>query len=109
MRCLKQISASYSTVVFLDSELPSVVAAAGWREWHPGETTALETAYYAEYKSIGPGANPSARDPHSHQLSDPEAQKFLATNFLWGNDGWDPLHPESLKHVSPEIPSRMVR
>ncbi len=80
----------YSTVVFLDSQLPSAVPPAGWREWHPGETNALETSFYAEYRSTGPGANASARDPHSHQLTDSEAQKFLAKNFLRGSDGWDP-------------------
>lgn len=98
----------YSTVVFLNSDLPSAVPTAGWREWHPGETNALETAYYAEYKSVGPGANPAGRDPHSHQLSDAEARKFLAANFLRGNDGWDPLHPSGSKPGSLETPGQAV-
>ena len=80
----------YSTVVFMNSELPSAVPAAGWREWHLGETNALDTSFYAEYKSRGPGANPGGRDPHSHQLTDSEARKFMAENFLRGPDNWDP-------------------
>ncbi|MGH9523185.1 MAG: pectinesterase family protein, partial [Terriglobales bacterium] len=80
----------YSTVVFLETTLPASVPAAGWHEWHPGETTALETSYYAEYKSVGSGANPGGRDPHSHQLTAAEAQRFTAANFLRGQDGWDP-------------------
>ena len=80
----------YSTVVFLDSVLPAEVPAAGWREWHPGDTNALATAFYAEYHSAGPGANPGGREPHSHQLSPSEARRFSAANFLQGGDRWNP-------------------
>lgn len=80
----------YSTVVFLNSELPAKLAAAAWHEWHTGETHALETAFYAEYQSRGPGANPAARDPRSHQLSASEADKFSLDGFLRATDGWDP-------------------
>ena len=80
----------YSTVVFLNTDLEAPVVAAGWHEWHTGETHSLDTAFYAEYHSTGPGANPSARDPHSHQLGDAPAQNFSAANFLRGNDGWNP-------------------
>jgi polygalacturonase len=80
----------YSTVVFLNSELPEGVPAPGWREWRPGETHALETAFYAEYHSSGRGANPKGRDPHSHQLSDLEAMQFTLARFLQGQDHWDP-------------------
>jgi pectin methylesterase-like acyl-CoA thioesterase len=81
----------FSTVVFLNSELPAAVVPAGWHEWHTGETNSLETSFYAECQSTGPGANPSGRDPHSHQLSQAEVQKFVASQFLRGQDGWDPL------------------
>jgi pectin methylesterase-like acyl-CoA thioesterase len=80
----------YSTVVFLDTDLEAQVSPAGWHEWHSGETHSLDTAFYAEYHSAGPGANPSARDTHSHQLTKAEAQKFSPENFLHGDDGWNP-------------------
>ena len=80
----------YSTVVFLNAELPAVVVNAGWSEWRPTETHSLETAFYAEYRSNGPGANPSARDPHAHQLSEADAEEFSADNFLRGQDQWKP-------------------
>jgi polygalacturonase len=80
----------YSTAVFLDADLQATVVPAGWHEWHSGETHSLDTAYYAEYHSSGPGANPGSRDPHSHQLADGEAQKFSLANFLGGTDRWNP-------------------
>jgi hypothetical protein len=64
---------------------------AGWREWTPGTTHRLDTAYYAEYHSTGPGANPSAREPKSHQLTAAEAKQFETARFLAGADHW---HPE---------------
>ena len=80
----------YSTVVFLNTDLGAPIMPAGWHEWHTGETHSLDTAFYAEYHSTGAGANPGARDPHSHQLTEAEAQKFSTVNFLRGDDGWNP-------------------
>ena len=80
----------YATVVFLDSDLQARVEPSGWHEWHSGETHSLDTAYYAEYQSQGPGADPKSRDPHSHQFKDEEAQKFRVDPFLLGSDGWNP-------------------
>jgi len=80
----------YATVVFLDSEMGSHIEPAGWREWHPGETNYLETVFYAEYRSAGPGAHPGEGDPHLHKLSVEDARRFEAKRFLAGEDGWDP-------------------
>ncbi|HET7346958.1 MAG TPA: pectinesterase family protein, partial [Acidobacteriaceae bacterium] len=80
----------WATVIYLDTQMGSHIQPAGWREWHPGETTRLDTAFYAEFHSTGPGANPSAREPHSHQLTPDEAQQYLPQNFLRGSDNWNP-------------------
>jgi pectin methylesterase-like acyl-CoA thioesterase len=80
----------YSTVVFLNSALPDAIPKEGWREWRPGETHSLNTAFYGEYASTGPGGSPAGRDSHSHQLSKAEADHFAAANFLRGNDQWKP-------------------
>ncbi|HEV8591660.1 MAG TPA: pectate lyase, partial [Pyrinomonadaceae bacterium] len=47
-------------------------------------------AYFAEYKSSGPGANDAARVKWSHQLSETESKNFRAEEFLKGDDGWNP-------------------
>jgi hypothetical protein len=63
---------------------------AGWREWHPGETNYLETAFYAEYDSSGPGAGAGHRDPHTKLLDAKAAAGFDPRGFLAGKDGWEP-------------------
>ncbi len=79
-----------ATVIFLNTEMGVHINAAGWREWHPGETHRLETVYYAEYNSSGAGAHPGERDPHVHMLSAQQAEQFSPQTYLRGADGWQP-------------------
>lgn len=72
----------YATVIFLNTDIEAAVIPEGWREWHPGETETLKTATYAEYNSTGPGANPAAREPLSHQLTAAEAAKWSRAAFF---------------------------
>jgi pectin methylesterase-like acyl-CoA thioesterase len=81
---------AHAAVVFLDTEMGGHIQPAGWREWHPGETRYIETAFYGEYRSSGPGASPAARDPHTKFLSMEEAARYERKRFLAGPDGWDP-------------------
>lgn len=79
----------YASVVYLNCVMNAHIDPAGWREW--GATTHnLDTAYYAEHKSTGPGANPAAREPKSHQLTSAEAKQFETARFLAGSDHWNP-------------------
>jgi polygalacturonase len=81
---------AYATVIFLDSQMNANLEPAGWAEWHPGETHRLESSFYAEHDSAGPGSNPAQRDSHSKQLSTTEAKEYAAKSFLAGSDGWNP-------------------
>jgi polygalacturonase len=87
----------YATVVYLNSEIGGHIDPAGWREWHPGETHSIETAFYAEYNSTGPGANPSQRDPHAHLLTPEQASQYEPSIFLRGSDGWDPAKNKQMQ------------
>lgn len=80
----------YSYVVFLHTEMGAHIDPAGWREWHPGETHSLDTSYYAEFDSRGPGGSQGARDPHTHFLTAAEARAFEPEVFLAGGDHWNP-------------------
>jgi polygalacturonase len=80
----------YAKVIFLNTEMGAQILPAGWREWHPGETHSLETAYYAEYNSTGPGAHPGERDLHTKLLTAAQAAQFDTRTFL---GGWDPAAP----------------
>jgi pectin methylesterase-like acyl-CoA thioesterase len=80
----------YATVIYLNTEMGSHIDPEGWREWHPGDTHSLETAFYAEYNSTGPGAQHDKRDPHTHFLTAEQARQYETANFLRGNDNWNP-------------------
>ncbi len=80
----------FATVIFLNTEMGGFIEPAGWREWHPGETRYLETVYYAEYNSTGPGAHPAERDPHTRKLTAAEAAQYETARYLAGKDNWDP-------------------
>jgi pectin methylesterase-like acyl-CoA thioesterase len=82
---------SMATVVVLNTEMGSHIDPAGWREWHPGETHSLDTAFYAESNSTGPGAHRDQRDPHTHFLTPEQARQFEPAEFLRGSDNWNPL------------------
>lgn len=80
----------YARVIFLFTAMGSHVDPVGWREWHPGETDSLDTAWYAEYKSSGPGSSPPRRDPHTRFLTPRQAESFATKRFLGPPDNWDP-------------------
>ncbi len=78
----------YSRVVYINTELPADLRPEGWNNW--GKPANEKTAYYAESNSTGPGANPTARVPWSHQLTPAQAKPFLPATFLRGSDHWNP-------------------
>lgn len=80
----------YATVIYLNTEMGEKIDPAGWREWHPGETQSLDTAFYAEYGSTGQGAHPGERDPHIKILTPEQVRAFEPAIFLRGNDNWNP-------------------
>ena len=72
----------FASVVFMNTEMGSFIAPEGWHEWEHDGKASLPTAFYAEYKSSGAGANRARR-----QLSDEEAKQFAVTTFF---EGWNP-------------------
>lgn len=81
----------YASVVYLNTEMGSHIDPAGWREWHPGETHSIETVFYAEYDSTGPGAHPGEREPHTKFLTPEQARQYEPSVYLRGADNWNPL------------------
>ena len=80
---------SYAHTVFVGCEMGAHILPAGWHNWSKPE--AERTARYAEYKSRGPGADPSARVGWSRQLTDSEAAALTEENILRGYDDWRPV------------------
>jgi pectinesterase len=77
----------FSRVVYINTELPANVVPEGFNLW--GRSNESPQAYYGEFKSTGPGANPAARAPWTHQLTAKEAAQYAPKIFLAGKDNWD--------------------
>jgi pectin methylesterase-like acyl-CoA thioesterase len=82
----------YATVIFMNTYMGAEIDPEGWLEWVHEDKPSLQTAFYAEYNSSGPGANPSRRERYAKQLTTAEAENFEAKRFLGGDDHWDPTH-----------------
>ena len=80
----------YARVIFMNTQMDAAVHPEGWREWTPGSTERLKTAYYAEYRPRGPHASVKQREPLSHQLTAAEAKRWQKKVLLAGPDDWDP-------------------
>src|SRR4029079_8162892 len=78
----------YARVVFIDSWLGAHIKPEGWDNWRdPGRA---KTAWFGEFNSTGPGANPSKRVQWARQLSKDEAKRFSRATFLGGSIKWNP-------------------
>ena len=72
-------------VIFLHPQLGPQIASAAWREWEPGVTHRLETAYLRLYEPTGPGAPTT-----SLTLTPREAARYTPREVLAGKDQWNP-------------------
>jgi pectinesterase len=64
----------YAKSVFVRCILGGHILPAGWHNW--SKPDAERTAFYAEYRCAGPGADRSSRVSWSHELSDEEASGY---------------------------------
>ena len=78
----------HSRTVYLCCDLGKHILPAGWDNWRDAANE--QTAYYAEYQSTGPGANPTARAKWSHQLTSKEAKRYTLGHIFEGAASWVP-------------------
>ncbi|WP_179232720.1 pectinesterase family protein [Paenibacillus rigui] len=101
----------YAQTVYLNSYMDKHIATGGWNNF--GKASNEATAYYAEYQSTGPGANPTGRLSWTHQLTDDQAKKytidqiFAAGSLIGGTDSWDPTIPSPAVAIA-SIPAIQV-
>jgi pectinesterase len=78
----------YAKTVFIRTDMGDHIVKEGWDNWrNPGNE---QTAFFAEYRSYGPGANPGVRVRWSRQLPAKEAKRYTIKNILGGTDNWQP-------------------
>lgn len=70
----------YARVVFIECWLGEHIRREGWDNWR--DPAREKTAWFGEYKSTGPGANPKARVGWSKQLTASEAVAFSHARFF---------------------------
>lgn len=70
----------YAQTVFINCFLDKHIKPEGWHNWNKPD--AEKTAFYAEYKSHGPGAFPGRRVSWSRQLSEEKAAALTPEEIL---------------------------
>lgn len=78
----------YSLIVFSYSSFDNILDPRGWDDWDH-DRSKDGTVFFGQYKCYGPGADEAGRVTWSHELSDDQAQPYLATTFIDGQD-WLP-------------------
>lgn len=71
--------------VYINTEMGAHILREGWDNWRNPENE--KTVLYAEYKSLGPGANTEDRVKWSKQLTAKQAKQYTLQNIF---DGWIP-------------------
>lgn len=83
---------AYARTVFMNCDLPKVIAPEGWNNWGNAENE--KTTFYAEYKNTGEGALTTQRVKWAKQLTGAQANeyylpiifqvyKIVGPEFLW--------------------------
>ncbi len=75
----------HAQTVFIDCFMDKHIKKDGWHNWNKPD--AEKTAFYAEYNSSGPGANPAERVKWAHQMTKEEIGKYTLERIF---DGWIP-------------------
>lgn len=97
---------AHAKTVFLDCELPAVIAPEGWNNW--GNPENEKTVLYAEYKNRGNGAVTTNRVNWSKQLNTREAAQYALPRIFKGGTSWyavpaTPFNPPACKTLKPEV------
>jgi len=82
-----------ANTIFINTNMQAPIMSAGMREFTPGVTTNLRTAYFGEYGSSGPGAagyTAKTREPYTVYLSASQVAQYAPNAYLAGSDGWVP-------------------
>lgn len=78
----------YAKTVLLDCYIGEHIREEGWHDWN--KTQAQKTVLYAEYRSYGPSSDMRKRPGWVKELTQAEAQHYLKSKVLGGNDQWNP-------------------
>ncbi|MGE7828215.1 pectinesterase family protein [Paenibacillus sp. NPDC093718] len=78
----------HGSAIFVNTWMGSHIRPEGWDNWR--DPAKEKTARYAEYGSVGPGAESAARVDWARYLTEEEASALTVRSVLEGRDGWNP-------------------
>ena len=77
----------YAKAVYINTQVGAHITPTGWDNWRNPANE--KTAFFAEYKSKGSGADPAGRVAWSYQLTAADIKKYTLKNILSREDNWD--------------------
>ncbi|KAF8524973.1 pectin lyase-like protein [Gautieria morchelliformis] len=77
-----------ATTVYLNTFMDQSIAPAGFKPFSSSRPVIMNTTFYAEFDSTGPGANNAQRVPVEHFLSDTEAENFTLEKVFLERPQW---------------------
>ncbi|EJF60997.1 pectin lyase-like protein [Dichomitus squalens LYAD-421 SS1] len=77
-----------ATTVYLRTFMDDSIAPAGWTPFDSARPVIMNTTFYAEFDSFGPGGNTSARIPLEHILTKEEAKNFTVEKVFLERPKW---------------------
>ncbi|KAJ8496935.1 hypothetical protein ONZ51_g829 [Trametes cubensis] len=77
-----------ATTVYLRTFMDDSVNPAGWTPFDSARPVIMNTTFYAEYHSYGPGGNVSDRIPLEHILTEQEAKDFTIESVFLERPTW---------------------
>ncbi|KAF8158502.1 pectin lyase-like protein [Crassisporium funariophilum] len=77
-----------ATTVFLRTFMDDTIRPAGWTPFSTDRPVIMNTTFYAEFDSTGPGGNTSARLPLEHFLTPQQATSFTIDKVFLEHPKW---------------------
>ncbi|KAF8817178.1 carbohydrate esterase family 8 protein [Phlegmacium glaucopus] len=77
-----------ATTVYLRTYMDDSIRPTGWTTFSNKSPVIVNTTFYAEFNSSGPGGNTSARNPVEHILTPDEARNFTINKVFLEHPKW---------------------
>ncbi|KAK7464914.1 hypothetical protein VKT23_006122 [Stygiomarasmius scandens] len=77
-----------AVTVFLNTFMEDIIQPAGWTPFGSDRPVIMNTTFYAEFNSTGPGGDTSDRIPLEHILTAEEASNFTLDKVFLENPDW---------------------
>ncbi|KAJ3751545.1 pectin lyase-like protein [Lentinula detonsa] len=78
----------WAVTVYLNTFMEDIIQPAGWEPFDSARPTIMNTTFYAEYNSTGPGGNTSNRVSIEHLLTAEQAKDFTIDSVFLEHPTW---------------------